>query len=57
MKKYSARVEFTVYEFEAKSEAHANEIINDLIDVLANVETDVQWDDVDWRLYEEEGEN
>ena len=57
MAKYTAKVEFVVYEFEAKSESEANEIINDLIDALASVKTDVVWDDVDWRLYEEEGNN
>ena len=55
MEKYTARVEFIVYEFEAKSEEHAHEKINNLIDALASVETEVQWDDVDWRLYDEEG--
>jgi hypothetical protein len=57
MAKYTARVEFIVYEFEATNEQEADEIINDLIDKLASVKTDVVWDDVDWRLYEKEGNN
>ena len=57
MAKYTARVEFIVYEFEATNEPEAHEIINDLIDALASVKTDVVWDDVDWRLYEEKGNN
>jgi hypothetical protein len=53
MEKYTARVEFIVYEFEATSESNANEKINDLIDTLSSVKTEVQWDEVDWTLYEE----
>ena len=53
MAKYTAKVEFVVYEFEAESESDANNKINDLIDALSSVETKVQWDDVDWRLFEE----
>ena len=53
MEKYTAKVEFIVYEFEATSETHAHEKINDLIDALASVKTEVQWDNVDWTLHEE----
>jgi len=55
MARYTARVEFIVYEFEADSEHDANDKINDLIDALASVKTQLQWDEVDWRLYEEDG--
>jgi hypothetical protein len=53
MSKYTARVEFIVYEFEATSDTQAHEKINDLIDNLASVKTEVQWDDVDWDLQKE----
>jgi hypothetical protein len=50
MEKYTARVEFIVYEFEAKSEADANNQINDLVDQLTQATTDLIWDNVDWTL-------
>ena len=53
MEKYSAKVEFIIYEFEAKSESEANEKINDLIDQLQQVHTQLTWDEVDWTLHEE----
>ena len=53
MEKYTARVEFIVYEFEATSESNANEKINDLIDQLQQVHTQLTWDEVDWTLHEE----
>lgn len=55
MARYTARVEFIVYEFEASSEHEANDKLNTLIDELAEVKTSLTWDEVDWRLYEEDG--
>lgn len=55
MARYTARVEFIVYEFEADSEHEANDQINILIDQLTQVKTQLTWDEVDWRLYEEDG--
>ena len=55
MARYTAKVEFIVYEFEADSEHEANDQINILIDQLTQVKTNLTWDEVDWRLYEEDG--
>ena len=54
MGKYSATVRFIVLEFEATDTENANDIVNELIDDLAQVDTAVAWDDVDWVLEEED---
>lgn len=53
MAQYSATVQFLVYAFEADNEAEANSKMNDLIDQLSSVDTNSTWDDVDWKLQEE----
>lgn len=53
MATYSARVYFTVLEFEADSPEHANKVLDELIDDFSQVDTAVGWDDVDWTLTEE----
>jgi hypothetical protein len=53
MGKYSASVRFEVLEFEADSVDVANDILNEMIDDLAQVDTAVGWDNVDWTITEE----
>jgi uncharacterized protein YukE len=48
MPKYQADVRFTVYDIEAKDMAEASEKINNLIDQLGSVETELGWEDVFW---------
>jgi len=50
MGKYSASVRFEVLEFEADSVDVANDILNEMIDDLAQVDTAVGWDNVDLNL-------
>lgn len=52
MTKYTADVRFEVLDFEADDPHSANEMINNLIDQLAEVHTDLVWEFVDWDLYE-----
>lgn len=53
MKKYSAQVSFSVYEFEADSTKDAMEKVSELIDQLVKVDTELTWDDVDYIVQEE----
>ena len=54
MTKYYAVVRFETLEFEADTEEHANEIVNELIEDFSGVDTNIGWDNVDWTLYQEE---
>ena len=57
MSKYSATVNFSVYEFDADTMSQANDKINNLIDELTKVETGLTWDDVDWYIRDEKEVN
>jgi hypothetical protein len=50
--KYTADVRFEVLEFDANSPEEADEMINNLINQLAEVRTDLIWEFVDWDLFE-----
>jgi hypothetical protein len=53
MTTYTARVYFTVLEFDARDTQEAEARVNQLIDQLGNTTTELQWDDLDWTLTEE----
>jgi hypothetical protein len=53
MSKYTAQVSFAIHEFEASSTRDAMEKVNQLFDQLAEVNTDLTWDDVDYIVQEE----
>ena len=50
--RFKATVSFTVYGIRAGTEIEAEEQLHNLIDQLATVETDLNWDEVDWTLNE-----
>lgn len=54
MSKYTAHVSFAVHEFEANSTKDAIEKVNELLDQLAGLTTDLTWDDVDYVVQEED---
>jgi len=53
MSKYTARVSFVVHNFEADSTRDAMEKVNELVDQLTKVDTELTWDDVDYIVQEE----
>jgi hypothetical protein len=53
MKKYTAQVSFNVYEFEADSTKNAIDKVDELINELTTVKTELTWDDVDFIVREE----
>ena len=53
MGKYTARVSFIVYDFEADSTKDAMEQVSGLVDELVKVDTELTWDDVDYIVQEE----
>jgi len=57
MSKYSATVNFAVYEFDADTMSQANDKINNLIDELTKIKTTLTWDDVDWYVRDEKEVN
>lgn len=54
MRKYTAQISFAVHEFEASSTRDAMDKVNELFDQLAEVNTDLTWDDVDYIVQEED---
>lgn len=54
MAKYSAVVEFRVFDFYAKDRTEVEELLHKLIDQLSAVETDLTWDDVELIVKEED---
>lgn len=55
MGKYFAVVRFECEPFEAAGIQEANDVMNDLIDSLGDIETNISWDNVEWTFYEGEG--
>lgn len=53
MKMYYATVGFTVDSISATDFDNVQEQLNNLIDQLATVETDLHWDEVDWVITED----
>ena len=53
MTTYYAMVRFNTVEFDADSEDEAEGRVQELIDELGAVDTQLSWDDCDWIIYEE----
>lgn len=54
MEKYSATVKFNVYDIEAVDVTEVHKMLYELIEQLATVKTDLNWDDVDWIIRDTE---
>ena len=52
-KAYYALVTISTENINADSVTEVNEKINDLIDHLGSVNTEIRWNDVDWLIMEE----
>jgi hypothetical protein len=53
MAKYYASVVFSTQDFDAANDEEAEEKINQLIDQLGAVDTELSWDNPEWIIFEE----
>lgn len=53
MAKYYASVVFSTQDFEAANDEEAEEKINQLMDQLGAVDTELSWDNPEWIIFEE----